>query len=56
MPGERYDEKAKPMMDYFALFEKTNPFFPGFENEIQGAYLDTDKKGNERYFTYVVKE
>ncbi len=56
IPGERYDEKAKPMMDYFALFEKTNPYFPGFENEIQGAYLDTDEEGNERYYTYVVKE
>ncbi len=56
MPGERYDHKAKPMMDYFALFEQTNPSFPGFDNEIQGAYLDKDENGKERYFTYVVKE
>lgn len=56
MPGERYDEKAQPMMDYFALFEKTNPYFPGFDNEIQGAYLDKDEDGRERYFTYVVRE
>lgn len=55
-PGERYDEKAKPMMDYFKLFEETNPSFPGFDNEIQGAYLQKDENGNEKYFTYVVKE
>jgi len=56
LPGERYDEKAKPMMDYFKLFEETNPSFPGFDNEIQGAYLREDQSGKERYFTYVVKE
>jgi len=55
-PGERYDEKAKPMMDYFKLFEETNPSFPGFDNEIQGAYLQKDEHGKERYFTYVIKE
>lgn len=56
-PGERYDEKAQPMLDYFALFEKTNPYFPGFDNEIQGAYLEKDPKtGKERYYTYVIKE
>ena len=56
LPGERYDDRAKPMMDYFKLFEETNPSFPGFDNEIQGAYLRKDENGKERYFTYVIKE
>lgn len=55
-PGERYDENAKPIMDYFKLFEETNPSFPGFDNEIQGAYLETEHDGSERYYTYVIKE
>jgi len=56
LPGERMDDNSQPTLDYFAMFEKTNPSFPGFDNEIQGAYLKKDKNGNECYFTYVIKE
>lgn len=55
-PGERFDDNAKPIMDYFKLFEVTNPSFPGFDNEIQGAYLETEDDGSEKYYTYVLKE
>jgi ornithine decarboxylase len=56
MPGERYDDRAQPQIDYFKMFEVTNTRFPGFENEIQGAYPETQEDGSVKYFTYVVKE
>ena len=54
-PGERYDANSQPMMNYFKLFEETNPYFPGFDNEIQGAYLE-ETGDTSRYYTYVIKE
>ena len=56
MPGERYDDRAQPQIDYFKMFEVTNTRFPGFENEIQGAYPETQEDGSVKYFTYVVRE
>ena len=55
VPGERYDDKAQPQIDYFRLFEETENSFPGFENEVQGVYREETDEGL-RYFTYVVKE
>ena len=55
IPGERYDEQAKPQIDYFMLFEETENLFPGFENEVQGVYRE-EKDGAVKYYTYVVKE
>ena len=56
VPGERLDERAKPMIDYLKVFQESANRFPGFDNEIQGLYRETDAKGVIRYFTYVVRE
>jgi ornithine decarboxylase len=56
VPGERYDDAAKPMVDYFLVFEEGCNRFPGFSYEVQGAYQETGDDGRIRFFTYVVKE
>jgi ornithine decarboxylase len=55
VPGERYDDAAKPMVDYFLVFEEGCNRFPGFSYEVQGVYQVADN-GNVRFYTYVVKE
>lgn len=56
VPGERYDDKALPMLDYFRMFEEGGNRFPGFENEIQGIYRRKQADGSVRLYTYVVNE
>ena len=56
VPGERYDAKARPMLDYFKMFQRAGRKFPGFENEIQGVYRETESDGSICLFTYVLKE
>jgi ornithine decarboxylase len=56
VPGERYDEHALPMLDYFRMFEEGGNRFPGFENEIQGIYRKEESDGTVRLYTYVVNE
>jgi ornithine decarboxylase len=56
VPGERLDERARPMLDYLKMFERSANLFPGFEAEIQGLYRETDKDGAVRFYTYVVRE
>ena len=56
IPGERWDERAAPMMAYLKLFEESYVLFPGFENEIQGVYPERGANGRVRLFTYVVRE
>jgi arginine/lysine/ornithine decarboxylase len=56
IPGERLCERAKPMLDYLKMFEKSANLFPGFEAEIQGLYREFDDNGRMRFYTYVVKE
>ncbi|MGO8908098.1 MAG: Orn/Lys/Arg decarboxylase N-terminal domain-containing protein [Bradyrhizobium sp.] len=56
VPGERLDERARPMLDYLKMFEKSANLFPGFEVEIQGIYRETEKDGTVRFYTYVVRE
>ena len=56
VPGERYDERALPMLDYFRMFEEAGNRFPGFENEIEGIYRQEESDGTVRLYTYVVKE
>lgn len=56
VPGERLDERAKPMLDYLRMFEKCANLFPGFDVEIQGIYREIDKDGAVRFYTYVVRE
>lgn len=56
VPGERYDERARPMLDYLQMFEQAANRFPGFDSEIQGIYRETGNDGRVRLHTYVVKE
>ena len=56
VPGERIDERAKPMLDYIKAFEAAANLFPGFESEIQGLYREKDASGRIRIYTYVVRE
>ncbi|MGA7192062.1 MAG: Orn/Lys/Arg decarboxylase N-terminal domain-containing protein [Anaerolineales bacterium] len=56
VPGERYDERALPMLDYFRMIEEGGNLFPGFENEIQGIYRREESDGTVRLYTYVVNE
>ena len=55
VPGERYDDRAQPMLDYFAVFEEAFNRFPGFAYEVQGVYPDVID-GRIQFHTYVVKE
>jgi len=55
VPGERYDDQAQPMLDYFLVFEEAFNRFPGFEFEVQGVYAD-DIDGRVVFHTYVVQE
>jgi ornithine decarboxylase len=56
VPGERLDTRARPMLDYLRMFEKSANLFPGFEAEIQGVYKEAQADGSIRFHTYVVKE
>jgi ornithine decarboxylase/arginine decarboxylase len=56
VPGERLDHRAKPMIEYLKVFEKSSNLFPGFEAEIQGVYRETDASGAIRFYTYVIRE
>jgi len=55
VPGERYDDRAKPMVDYFLAFEENCNRFPGFSYEVQGVY-QVHEEGRIRFYTYVVRE
>jgi len=55
VPGERYDKRARPMIDYFLAFEESCNRFPGFSYEVQGVY-QVPEDGRIRFYTYVVKE
>ena len=56
IPGERLCKRAKPMLDYLKMFERSANRFPGFEAEIQGLYRETEPNGEIRFYTYVAKE
>ena len=43
VPGERLDERSRPMIDYLKAFERAANLFPGFENEIQGVYREIER-------------
>jgi len=55
LPGERWDERAKPMLDYFLAFEESFNRFPGFNYEVQGVYQERID-GRIKFHTYVVRE
>jgi ornithine decarboxylase len=56
IPGERLCERARPMLDYLKMFERSANLFPGFEAEIQGLYREIEQDGSIRFYTYVAKE
>ncbi len=56
VPGERLGDRARPMLDYLKMFERSANLFPGFDVEIQGIYRETGKHGAVRFHTYVVRE
>jgi ornithine decarboxylase len=56
VPGERLDERVRPMLDYLKMFERSANLFPGFEVEVQGIYRELEKDGTVRFYTYVVRE
>ncbi|MEI9986548.1 MAG: Orn/Lys/Arg decarboxylase N-terminal domain-containing protein [Aliidongia sp.] len=56
VPGEQLDERARPMLDYLKMFERSANLFPGFEAEIQGLYREVKADGSVRFHTYVVRE
>jgi ornithine decarboxylase len=55
VPGERWDAKAQPMLDYFRAFEESFNRFPGFNYEVQGVYQE-QVGGRIQFHTYVVRE
>ena len=55
VPGERWDEKAQPMLDYFLAFQESFNRFPGFNYEVQGVFQEKTN-GRIQFFTYVVRE
>ena len=55
VPGERWDERARPMLDYFMTFEESFNRFPGFGYEVQGVYQEI-VDGRIKFHTYVVRE
>ncbi len=56
VPGERIGPRAKPMLDYFKMFEESSNLFPGLDAEIQGVYREVDPGGRIRFYTYVMRE
>ena len=55
LPGERWDQRAQPMLDYFLAFEESFNRFPGFNYEVQGVYQER-LDGRIKFHTYVVRE
>jgi arginine/lysine/ornithine decarboxylase len=55
LPGERWDKKAQPMLDYFLAFQESFNRFPGFNYEVQGVFQER-VEGKIKFFTYVIRE
>jgi ornithine decarboxylase len=55
VPGERWDERAQPMLDYFHAFQESFNRFPGFNYEVQGVFQER-VEGRIKFHTYVVRE
>jgi ornithine decarboxylase len=55
VPGERWDDRAEPMRQYFLTFEESFNRFPGFNYEVQGVYQE-HIDGRIAFYTYVVRE
>jgi len=55
VPGERWDARAQPMLDYFLAFEESFNRFPGFNYEVQGVFQERID-GRIVFHTYAVRE
>ncbi|BCF90960.1 ornithine decarboxylase [Paraburkholderia sp. PGU16] len=55
LPGERWDDRAQPMLNYFMAFQESFNRFPGFNYEVQGVFQERED-GRIRFYTYVVSE
>lgn len=55
VPGERWDKRAQPMLDYLLAFEESFNRFPGFNYEVQGVFQER-VDGRIKFHTYVVRE
>jgi ornithine decarboxylase len=55
VPGERWDERARPMLDYFLAFEESCNRFPGFDYDVRGVFQER-VDGRITFHTYVVHE
>jgi ornithine decarboxylase len=55
VPGERWDDRARPMRDYFLAFQESFNRFPGFNYEVQGVFQERIE-GRIKFHTYVVRE
>ena len=55
VPGERWDDRARPMRDYFGAFQDLFNRFPGFNYEVQGVFQER-VEGQIKFHTYVVRE
>ncbi len=56
MPGERYTDETKRIVEYLNLSEEFDNKFPGFENEMHGLKMKIDSNNKKRYYTYCLKE
>ena len=55
VPGERWDDRAYAMRDYFLAFEEPFNRFPGFNYEVQGVFQE--RIGDRiKFHTYTVRE
>jgi len=54
-PGERWDQRAQPMLDYFLAFQESFNRFPGFNYEVQGVFQERIDD-RVKFHTYVVRE
>ena len=55
VPGERWDDRAQPMLDYFMAFQESFNRFPGFNYEVQGVYQERIN-GRIAFHTYAVRQ
>jgi ornithine decarboxylase len=55
VPGERWDDNARPMLDYFLAFQESFNRFPGFNYEVQGVFQER-VDGRVKFYSYVVRE
>jgi ornithine decarboxylase len=55
LPGERWDDRAQPMLDYFLAFQESFNRFPGFNYEVQGVFQER-VDGRIAFYTYAVRQ